>query len=107
MIHGERQDEKYSAPSQKVEEMLDNIRKKMDTEFGLNPQQRQRIVEERRAHVLELMKLLDQPLSKPPMRSLDQQATAVRMRGPNFAHMDAEISSLFDLLTNNLDNFRL
>lgn len=99
MIHGERQDEKYSAPPQKVEELLDSIRKKMDTEFGLNPQQRQRIVEERRANVLELMKLLDQPFSKPPMRSLDpKQGTAARMRGPNFA-MDAEISSLFDLLT--------
>jgi hypothetical protein len=29
-----------------VEELLDSIRKKMDTEFGLNPQQRQRIVED-------------------------------------------------------------
>ena len=33
---------------QQVEQLLDNIRKKMDTEFGCNQQDRRRIVEDSR-----------------------------------------------------------
>eukprot|EP00434_Breviolum_minutum_P010467 symbB.v1.2.009231.t1/scaffold583.1/size184467/3 len=95
----------YSAPPVKVAALLDSIRKNMDTEFGREQKDRQRIVEERRNSVLELMRFLDRPNEKPPMRLLNDIVSLVRTRGA--ATFDDDISSLFDLLTNNLSNFSL
>merc|ERR1712008_394055 len=78
-IHGYEETTEFIAPPARVGRLLDDIRDKMDTEFGLPQQKRERIVSDRRDAVLELMRLLDEN-GPPPMPPLVDPATYLEGR---------------------------
>jgi len=119
-IHGKVETMEFNAPPARVGGLLDDIRNKMDTEFGLPQQKRERIVSDRRNAVLELMRLLDES-GPPPMPPLVDPATYLEGRtnvggnrgrrcatDPMDSFGSAALNSfLRQLDSNDLRNFRL
>eukprot|EP00439_Symbiodinium_sp_Y106_P077821 s595_g16.t1 len=97
-VHGHKEEREYRAPGEKVEDLLDRIRKQLDTEFGSTHEARHRVVEERRKAILELLTLLDSP-QPPPMERLSnplcfRQGTRPRRGGFDAFGLDLDMAFL-------------